>query len=141
MYGFWRARHAKESWLHVILWSKFFFKLKMLCQIKKLTILLGGDGFKLHNMVADKFVLTAWGEFCGPHNSPYALLVPKLQPFCGMVSFMFSIKLQFFIIYWSKLPYIKGKTILLKKYIFRLFTFMVIFFLQKLENWAAGNNC
>ena len=40
---------------------------------KKLKILSGVDGFKLHNMAVEEFFLTAWGEFCGPYDSPYAV--------------------------------------------------------------------
>ena len=32
---------------------------------EKIKILLGVDGFKLHNMDADKLLLNSWGEPCG----------------------------------------------------------------------------
>ena len=39
----------------------------------KLTILLGKDGFKLHNMAADKKILAEYQELCESHDSSYAV--------------------------------------------------------------------
>ena len=34
---------------------------------------IGVDGFKLHNMVADKKILAGYEELCDPHDSSYAI--------------------------------------------------------------------
>ena len=46
---------------------EFFFKLRILRQIKELKIFLGEDGFKLHNMVADN-LFWPFGEKCVDHT-------------------------------------------------------------------------
>ena len=66
--------HEKKSWLHLVLWEKNNSQTWNFVKNKMLTLLLGVDSFKLHNMVTDNFFSsTLQEESCWSHGSTYAI--------------------------------------------------------------------